>query len=404
MGEKENSFKSEQPPTPELLATIGVLEGWVNKPTNNDTRIGAFAAGAIDALRHDSWFRELIDYSLEMRSNIQQQTLEGFDPRLFANLLLRTAQHILLHDQNTIDYPQKFDNPKTWSEALSVIAHDHNMENHLLSDLIFELVHSNIPGRYAGEKIALLPYLSRFKRINSLDVGSSLGLGVEKLLRNDPFQHIDVLSYYKDYTLLLKRPDLTNALNQKLNNLPLNFGRCASLDIMADRHELVKERVRSHSFYPSELLTSYRVDEFDRLAESVSKKHDYYVGNFAYEETIANILSESPVKKFQLITFFTVLHQVHPEDREIMLDHARKLLAPGGLIIIQDFARLNHNYPINLEFFRKWGPQTYRTYIIDSAVDLFEPSLALLWRDARCTQVTATAEFGKLLVPELITS
>jgi hypothetical protein len=167
--------------------------------------------------------------------------------------------------------------------------------------------------------------------------------------------------------------------------------------------------VKSCSFYPSELLDEELVREFDTLAlastglspsKRLSKKlyslHPqnlgFYHGDFSDDESMSNFLEQSPVEKFHVVTFLTIMHQLSDEERTAMLKRAKDYLHPDGLIIIQDFARVNPDSPNQLEFPPDWQPYLYRTIVIDPTKPNEGPRELLYWDWGRCEKVVLADE------------
>src|SRR5258706_9136232 len=91
----------------------------------------------------------------------------------------------------------------------------------------------------------------------------------------------------------------------------------------------------------------------------------------------------------------TFMYQLEHYQAKIM-ETARKILKPDGVVVIQDFAQKNLD-PSRLDFQGSWfnTPYTYRTFVYGAVTD-WKMMEALQWKNGRCTEVRAGQDFGKI--------
>ncbi len=277
------------------------------------------------------------------------------------------------------DYPNGV-NEATWHSLIMSVVDNEAMMDEVKDDLFHLHLKTNVPERYKS-----IPVLAHWMRANGrvgeevsiLDEGCSRNLGLKTLafiensnllrfaFKNtvvvEPSDHHDIAS------AKIRRPDeiKTEAVLELQNGafgLARGLGRdLEDLDDPAvQRWTLANLTPRDHQDGTAnlqELLDSaYNFNGHDIHPKITFERQDLLASSF-----------EEVADKFDIVTLFTVLNQMSEEQRTVAIRSARRNLKPTGILVVQDFARVNEDAPTRLVFLDdQWNKGfSYRTTIYD---------------------------------------
>lgn len=310
-------------------------------------------------------------------------------------------------------FPADFDKKEAWRELLDFVLSQYHLYEELEYSLMYRRVQTNIPGRYKGLHIPLDIIRNKIPAGGArwLNVGCSVGLGEKEELSDEPYSYIHAYDQAEAErprrVLPLSRenyePEVTHHYNDLIDER-LKIAKVYGVDITGvhrGNHDQVIWVKACH--YTSELDNQIVMERFDRLIEfddprlnfsRVDFSNDDSVNDFIRELTIAEagqvseddqpVLSEH--LRFNVVTIFTTLNQLSEEDRVKVINNALRLLAPGGVILIQDFAEIDQSAPSKLHFPSAWTDFSYVLYMIDPSRSL-DPELLVRWRNGRCEEM-----------------
>jgi hypothetical protein len=180
-------------------------------------------------------------------------------------------------------------------------------------------------------------------------------------------------------------PQLTAVTNFALSKC-IEYSEVVGVDNTNIDDPLTKQWVQDCSLKPYELLDPLNLAEYRKL-DQIDPKHErikYIRADFSSNEDFKRFRAESPIEKYDIITFSTIFYQLNKYERMSMLVNAAHVLSDSGIIIIQDAPDGDFNTKYN-----------YVTAVID-AYDLEAgPQDILRWETGRCKR--ASLELGKLI-------
>jgi hypothetical protein len=227
-----------------------------------------------------------------------------------------------------------------------------------------------------------------------LDVGSSELHGDIKLVfGNDPcsecppFNPTEIVNTDKGGRRRLN-PRLSLLANNAISQM-VEYDEIVGVDITNIDDPVTKHWAEVCSLKPYERLNPENLEEYRKL-DHIDPNHErikYIRADFSSNEDFKKFREQSPVEKYDIITFSTIFYQLSKYERLAMLVNAAHILSDDGLIIIQDASDGDFNKKYN-----------YVTAVID-AYDLDAgPQDVLRWETGRCKR--ASIELGKLIFAE----
>ena len=391
-GESERHERIHDPHSERMLGFLHELHTQADERATGDSRIAAFAIAASRSVTQNENFRKTIQELLEFRPDIS--------PNYAVNLTLRALQKQLNREAYRREYPEAYTDPELWGQAITEVTNPTNLaeNDEFMWDIMYRHVQSNIAERY--KSFVLLMHLmgNRFGENPSiLDIGCSQNQGLKRIAFSHMLPFTPFQSIIQDGH---EAPSLEMQILNRLVGTPLQLGPSVGIDIMHPRDVSNKEWARSCSFYPSELLIDQRREEYDLLDTAEPPQVGFYAADFS-EFDHDDFNANSQTTKFDLVTFSTVLYQVSDEgQRQKMLDNARRLLKPHGLIVVQDFATVDPNDKTKMVFHPNWFEHTYLygTMVIDPLDPTGQVHDVFRWENGRCKRMAAGSDLGRIML------
>jgi len=391
-GESEPQHTMHGPHSERMLGFMHELHTQADERATGDSRIAAFAIAASRAVTQNDNFRSTIHELLDFRPDIS--------PNYAVNLTLRAIQKQLTRESYRRKYPEAYTNPDLWSRAIAEVSNPTNLaeNDEFMWDIMYRHVQSNIAERYKSFTLLMHLMRNRFEDAPSiLDIGCSQNQGLKRIAISHILPFAPFQSVIEDGR---EAPGLEIQILNRLVGTPLKLGPSIGIDIMHPRDVSNKEWARSCSFYPSELLLDQRREEYDLLDTAEPPQVGFYAADFTHFDH-EDFSKESPVKKFDMVTFSTVLYQISDEaQRQKMLDNARRLMKPNGLIIVQDFVTVDPADNTRMVFHPNWFEHTflYATMVIDPLDPTGQIREVFRWENGRCRRMMAGHELGRIML------
>jgi hypothetical protein len=371
---------------------VQVYERWSRRPAG-DPRIKVISAVLADALKDDTALRGAADFMVDFHERpgsfrggidspgpYRSSSVRPFPfPEYGANLLLRGLWHEWRHMGDEIGWPEQFLSREVCEKWVHFVAHQPEILDRFTENIAFRPVQTTVPDRIIGAKLGLEAYRGRFtdetgapRPINMVSFGHGGGLGERKLMRNLPFKDIR-LHDFADFSNPYLSYEAENSLklNQRLNR-PLPVGRIICMDIMpGDTDPAIRDWIMS-SFTPSEQMNRSFMAEVEELG---SRMPDGYVslrGDVTTTDGVESLKAELGEEKADFVFLSTTMYQRPEAERQTMLMHAAEILAPGGLIGVQDHLEVrniidekNSAVTQRLNFPGNWKSWMYQLVLID---------------------------------------
>lgn len=325
-------------------------------------------------------------------------------PAYAVNKLLRAPQKQMIFNNPDLDYPKDVGTTEVWQQELTKIFSGKSPYDvgELMLDLYSRPAAANVSDRYQGTDLILSHLQERLgERPVVWDIGCSLNQGLRRMKRQSeiPFNAFEVVT---PLTKNDAHPEFTVSDSEMTDRLRRCVGKVAIGDSvgidMQTYYRLTNkdgEIVRvedapalrwgwASSFYPKELLDEKRVRNFKLLEEELP---DVALVNADFSEdtqALEKILPETPPN---VMIFSTVLYQ-KPQDIPKMLANARHFIAPGGIIIVQDFIQRDANTG-EMRPIPSWFsvPYSYRTFVLDTARPEKGFMEVFCWKNGRCEKM-----------------
>lgn len=346
--------KTMTSPSPTLE---GELRRQSTRPPGEDARIAAFASATLGLLNTPDGL--LIKQILGFRA---------IGGSYAANLLLRCLQRQLL--ELDPHYPGVYLTDQVWEAAWMRILADSHSRQQFFADLSLRQVQSNISERYKSLK--LIGQLTGRQSPRILDLGASQNHGLKRLALNLPFTPV------------------TGKFGQELNSLlnqPWPIGPSCGADLAASDNDSAAW-ARACSFYPSELLDTAARASYDELDTASPASVDFV------ELNAAGPTKQLAGKKFDLVFASTFLYQLRAGQVPQVRKLAKSVLAEDGLIVYQDFIKLQPDGRFSFPSNWHGQPFVYRTIVEKPATG--EVLEAFQWQDGRCRGFKPGRDYGRL--------
>lgn len=394
-------YENDKNPTPPEVASLDsiadVFENWRAKPTGDDIKIAHFSGAALELLEDPtSNFRLSIESMIEFRSDPEGSSFISADyrpsghpverkaltARYAGNLIQKAIQHEFIYTPH-LNYPLEIKTQEDWKREIQRLLDDPARYDSFDANIWWREIQSNVSDRYKGVKLAYQYYRDQLPdEVSMLDVGCSLNLGYKKILSHETFRKASIFSDISAEGII------NNAIRRRIT-----AKNAVGVDAWDVREQSSRRWIRSCSFYPSELLSVRKVLNFDRTALRSVDNLYYFHHDFSDQETP----EEWDGKKYDVITFITVLYECSEEQRKQMLENATELLSENGIIVIQDLVDVVKD-PQTGEFNFKYYddftvPGLYKT-IAWAPHRGEKPQILIEWENARCLSAVPGADLN----------
>lgn len=350
---------------------------------------GSFFEAALNHLQTSPDFKNLIYNFLAARPELLP------NHRLY--LPLRCFQKQAMRDNSS--YPKGF-TAERWRTVISGYMADPGISHEIEWDLHNRHLQTNVSDRYKSLPpiVAWLRAHGRLReRVSILDIGCSVNAGLKKLALMDVISgeeftptQVHIPEDYDRPWLGSQADDELTEKASRLQNTPVNLG----VSIGVDREDMSRkdnlEWARA-CLTPEEFVNG-ESESYDKL-EIIRFPHVKFMKRDFLDNYEAQFLKSSPENHefFDIVSLFTVLNQLSDRDRMRMLQVARRYVKPTGLVVIQDFARVDPDLPVEIQFLNNdWNKNfSYRTIVLDKLMT--HDGYQEVWRydGGRCARVQA---------------
>ncbi len=342
------------------------------RPPGNDPYMQAFYAAAIDLAQTNSSFIQLVRGVTQRR--------ESLDPKHFANLFCRGVQYLQINGRQSAGYPHGFETKTKWKNELEDIF-DNNLEG-LEQILLTKSTTTTVYQRYAGAATIMAALFPHTNALNVADFGCGGNYGLRGLDLQIPFGE------FKDHTEDQRVSTLLTQLPQLDNSIAIDLE-------IPDDPEIKKWR--RACLYPQELVHASQIDMFE---ETLKKSENVrFLQADLCDLPIGNDSNMVAGQSHDIVIISTLCYQM-PEQQQTVLETAKEILKPDGIIIIQDFARKTGSNTRSLDFNVNWfgEPYSYRNFVLGARTD-WEMKEVLRWESGRCKSVIPGEDFTLLQAP-----
>ncbi len=356
---------------------------------------------------------EMIDLHIKREDGMIMPSVWANNVRasIFTFLMTKTEQtHIAKKFSfNGLDDPKAWD--KHFREVNEALGNTYSSwptdraTDALNSNLLINNVQTTISDRNGPLELVMQSLRERFPDgIDWLEEGCGIMLGAQQMLLKDryPFNFNSVGLLGDNFER--KNARLTHKANRLvkrsslLNNVvcvdlvPVyHNGRAANSShaSIAPGYDPSAVEWARGSLRPSEYSNPSFMKKFNGLLVEKSPKITFTRADLSDEVGAEKFEDRHPGKKFDVISFLTVLHQMSGHKRHMMMERGKSLLKPGGIMVIQDFGYLppaRRPLPISsLQMYRHWhSPGRYRTFVYDSDHQIPGLQEAFRSKDSRC--------------------
>lgn len=342
-------------------------------PPGNDPYMKAFYQASSELLVTNRDFKTFIGGILAKRDDI--------DPKHFANLFCRSAQYVQLFVKETQAYPQGFEDKDVWKNELEDIIT--NEKSDLERLLLTKNTTTTVYQRYAGAA-TIMSAIFPHQQLNVTDFGCGGNYGLRGIDLGIPFDRIEDKSEGHLVNNILTFPPF------------IKNGTAIDLENPDDPET---KKWRRACLYTQELVNARNVDAFEEKIEQSPNvrflQADLRALPIGQEQNHIEEGSQDAV------IISTLCYQM-PEEQLTIIEQAKKILKPTGIIIIQDFAQKDPTNPQGLDFGINWfgQPYTYRNFVASQKTN-WEMKEILRWKNGRCTAVEPGIDFAFINTPTL---
>lgn len=335
-----------------------------HNPPGNDPVLGSFYAALVEIAEEGHSISKILLRVKKSRNDITYKHL--------VNLIFRAFQAIKLK-QNDLSY-RSFDDISKWRKELANLQGDKNARRDFEKLLRTKNTNTTIYQRYAGV-YTIVSHLWNNHKVTMADLGCGGNYGLRGFELKEPFKEIRDLTPKRVVSKLLRKN--------------INLEKGLAIDKEDPNLETTTFWRMACSFYPKELDEMNSILEFEKRIK-LSAKIQFIKKNLLKLKLL-------PKFKVDVIILSTILYQLSLYEQLILLQKAKKLLKPEGMMIIQDFAAKNLANPRHLDFNDSWFSKTYsyRTFISSRKTgwkfwEIFQ------WNNGRCRIVKDGEDFDKI--------
>lgn len=326
------------------------FEDQSKNPPGNDPVIAACYASTIDLIRQDSDFKNFLLQIIKKRADLTASH--------FVNLYFRSLQYIKLFLQGG-SYSKI-----NWQKDLKAFLANRKIKKELMQLILVKDTSTTKYQRYVS-LYALSNWFFPKKALTIADFGCGGNYGLKGLELGEKFENIIDKTPANFFSRLLREP------------VGLKFGLGIDKED-PDNKEAHNWRIAC-SFYPRELNEINSVLKFEKRIRS-AEKVDFLMSNLVSGKINTR-------HKFDMVIISTVLYQISSRKNiHIIINRAKKILSRDGILIIQDFARLDKTG--DFDFSQSWfnKPFTYNTFVTSRLAN-WKFLWIFSWENGRCLKV-----------------
>lgn len=341
---------------------VNELHDQAENPPGADLVLGSFYQAIIEMIDNGDSLAILLQ---EIKKNRPDITTKHF-----VNLLYRSYQYIKLKEQD-LSF-RTFETANKWHPELSRLISNKKDKEQLETLLLTQSTSTTVYQRYTGP-YAVISHVFDGIPISVADLGCGGNYALRGIELQEPFKPIhDQTPNMTVSKLLLRRIYLEKGL---------------AIDKEDPDDETVKKWRLACSFYPKELDEMTNVLAFEQRLKGSQRvqflKTDLLTAEWFQREV------------FDVAILSTILYQLNPEKQQRLIDKAKELLKPEGILIVQDFAAKQPENLQYLTFNESWSGREfgYRTFLT-SALTRWNFQEVFQWMGGRCTTVRAGEDFN----------
>lgn len=380
VGVNLRKFLDNQQVQKKLTTIIKEFEDQASHPPGSDLIIQACYQAVTDHIKENTSFRKLIVDVIRQRFELSEKH--------FVNLFFRSLQYIeLLKYKDISSYLSKYHKSKEgWLKDIQKILSDSKDKDLLLNLLLTKDTSTTKYQRYIS-LYALINWFFPKKSVKVADFGCGGNYGLRGIEIGEKFESVEDQTKNKFFTRLL----------QKKATLGIGLGIDKENPDNLENHNWII----ACSFYPEELIQLKSVLEFERRIAQ-SKKVRFLEADLTKVPLKKNTTKDAfvnaiPRNYFDVVIISTMLYQTeNKKAQRIIIEKAKKSLIDGGVLILQDFVRLENNG--KLDFSQSWfnTSYSYRT-LMTSAHFNWHFLEVFQWENGRCLKVKNGRDLSKIL-------
>lgn len=331
-----------------------------HNPPGADQALGIFYTALVEQIENKKVLAKLLMEVKKKRPDITYKHL--------VNLIFRSFQAVKFK-QDDLSY-QKFYTLEKWHQQIDTILSNHKNKLYFKKLLLTKSTTTTIYQRYAAA-YALISFLFDGAVVTVADLGCGGNYGLRGIELNIPF---------KKFQDLTKKKLVLKLVSQKIN-----LKKGLAIDKENPDEEAVKNWRLACSFYPQELGQREAIEQFEINIQQ-SKKVQFLKTDL--------LKADLPRNCVDVLILSTILYQLNLPEQLNILENAKRLLKPSGVIIVQDFAAKSLSNPAHLDFSESWfgQPFSYRTFLAGKKTrwifwEIFK------WNSGRCQIVKEGEDF-----------
>jgi len=341
---------------------LNELIDYAHNPPGGDPVLGKFYTAVVELVEGNKTLAKIITAVQKIRPDITDKHL--------SYLIFRAYQAIKLK-QNDFSY-KHFSSVIRWKKELSLICSGKKGEE--FKKLLSTKTNSTtIYQRYIGPR-AIIAYLWDNQPVSVADLGCGGNYGLRGMELKEPFEK------FQDKT--------PNKIIIKLLSKNINFKKGLAIDKENPDSEEATTWRMACSFYPSELDQMKKVQTFEKRIR-LSKKVEFIQADLLKRKPL-------PKKEVEAVILSTILYQQTLPNQLTLINKAKRLLRPNGIIIVQDFA-VKTSSPSRLDFSDSWFGRSfsYGTFIVGPGTN-WKFWEIFRWNNGRCRIVKAGEDLKEL--------
>jgi hypothetical protein len=359
------------------------LEAYVEQPPGRDGIIRVMGRAGLRALDDNAHMREVVERSLGPRGTIVPAYAAGLLRVALQKNILYTPVETpdgVKHVQNgSLDPFAGFEDERRWYDFMNDCLTPGSLtEADIARHLREETVGTTVTDRYVIPKLIgqlLSDRLGAHPRVLDIGCGPMHGLKRWGLLGRLHREGGNFLKILAPQHIQIVRPGplpnqylfdrAAHTYLWDVNQRPLEFSQAWGGDLNAPNDPAVMRSSRS-GYYPREYKEGRRVTEFDLLSQVNIDEVGFYQGDFT-DLDYADFRQRTGMEAAEITMGLTVAYEMTSGDQEKYFETMRRLTAPNGIMIVQEFAQRPPGDPTRiLTDATSFGERfQYRTFVLD---------------------------------------